>query len=180
MIKSLIICLLLCFSCIFAIGQDEVTPVSKARDNFNSKDYELAELEIKRAIFYGDTSVATLQLAVDILECQKKYSEAEFFRKKVNSQLNINGLNSVDILRRNKNSRLASIMSSIIPGLGQYYSGNFKQGISSQLLLGTVTGVSVLMFENYNPCTAILSSVPMFLRYYSGGIVNAGKCARRK
>jgi hypothetical protein len=81
---------------------------------------------------------------------------------------------NVKILNR-PNPNLAIMLSVVFPGTGQFYSGDFKSGANSILLLSGLyylgTSVSISSF-------VIL--IPFFYRYYIGGILNAKQTAERE
>ena len=78
------------------------------------------------------------------------------------------------------NPKVASILSMIIPGTGQLYSGDFKSGINSFLLTGTAITVFTLINIRYSFLDAILGVFPYYQRYYTGGVINAQNIAENK
>ncbi len=90
------------------------------------------------------------------------------------------GLNALDSLfersseRSNPSPVVAIAMSAIVPGAGQCYAGRPLDGLNSFGLLAGLTGVSVLA-----PGLCYLT-VPMFGRYYLGGIQHAAEQAVSK
>lgn len=79
-----------------------------------------------------------------------------------------------------KSPRTARILSTILPGAGQFYAGDIKNGINSLLLnalLGywfVATGVSFTFVD------AAATVTPWLFRYYGGGIRRAGEILERK
>jgi putative component of membrane protein insertase Oxa1/YidC/SpoIIIJ protein YidD len=71
--------------------------------------------------------------------------------------------------------QISSIMSCIIPGSGQIYSGEFYNGINSIFLLSTLVFLGV-----YTPVLDFFVVFPFFYRYYMGGINNANRYARER
>lgn len=73
------------------------------------------------------------------------------------------------------NPNLAIMLSVVFPGTGQFYSGDFKSGANSILLLSGLyylgTSVSISSF---------VIIIPFFYRYYIGGILNAKQAAEGK
>lgn len=64
----------------------------------------------------------------------------------------------------------AKVMSMLLPGLGQFYAGDFKNGTNSLLLTGGILTMGVLTaIRSSSPLDALISTVPWFQRYYSGG-----------
>jgi len=73
-----------------------------------------------------------------------------------------------------KSRRLARWLSTLVPGSGQIYAGNFGDGLNAlcvNLLFGLPLSGS-LRDSRYFEVTAEL---PQFLRYYEGNRDNAGK-----
>lgn len=74
--------------------------------------------------------------------------------------------------KNEKNPLLASVMSAIVPGTGQIYSGRIKEGINSIVLLGGLTAFCFAAPE------IIVLTAPTLSRYYWGGIYHANLYAR--
>jgi len=75
---------------------------------------------------------------------------------------------------------IAIALSIVLPGAGQIYAGDIKEGINSLLLTG---GLFVLGYNTgmvYNVFNAIVAVGPWFLRYYQGGILRAGDIVKAK
>lgn len=165
------------FSSLIASAQECDSASMMAKRYFEQKDYDKAAIEIQRAIYFGCRDVSTYELASQIFDKLGSSADADFFRTKALSLQNISERDSV-IKPRNK--KLACWLSAAVPGAGQYYSGNIKQGLSSQLVTGSATAISLLLFNYYKPFTALFSTIPLCCRFYAGGIINAGKCADGK
>ena len=65
--------------------------------------------------------------------------------------------------------------SLIIPGTGQLYSGDIKNGLNSLLLLSGIFYLGTIVSSS-----ALVLIVPILCRYYIGGIVHAKQIADRK
>ena len=76
------------------------------------------------------------------------------------------------------NPKLAGKLS-IIPGLGQFYSGDVYMGLNSVLLTGMLLGIGTYVGFRYSFIDAFLSVSPWFVRYYQGGLMKAGAIAQR-
>jgi tetratricopeptide (TPR) repeat protein len=74
----------------------------------------------------------------------------------------------------------AKIMSMILPGLGQTYSGDLKSGLNSLLLTSGLIALGINISIRYQPIDAILTIFPWYQRYYTGGYGKAEEIARRK
>lgn len=76
--------------------------------------------------------------------------------------------------------KTAQILSIFIPGSGQIYSGDVKNGINSLILTGGFVVLGVYMTQYYNLFDAILTAIPWFMRYHQGGYRGAKKIAYNK
>lgn len=74
----------------------------------------------------------------------------------------------------------ARIMSMILPGLGQTYSGDLKSGLNSLLLTSGLIALGIDISLRYTPVDALFSVLPWFQRYYTGGYGKAEEIAIRK
>lgn len=74
----------------------------------------------------------------------------------------------------------ARIMSMILPGLGQAYSGDLKSGLNSMVLTSGLIALTIHIGNTYSPIDAILAVIPWFQRYYTGGYGKAGEIAVNK
>lgn len=79
-----------------------------------------------------------------------------------------------NVLKR-PNSNAAIMLSLIIPGAGQFYSGDIKNGLNSLLLLSGIFYLGTIVSS-----VGLVLIVPIFCRYYIGGIVHAKQIADRK
>ncbi|MGE5355597.1 MAG: hypothetical protein ACM3PT_05100 [Deltaproteobacteria bacterium] len=78
------------------------------------------------------------------------------------------------------NPKKARIMSTIFPGTGQFYSGYYRDGINSFFLSATLIGIFVNSINTYNPLYAIVTVMPWFQRYYTGGFLKSERLAQIK
>ncbi len=78
------------------------------------------------------------------------------------------------------NPKTAKIMSMILPGSGQIYSGDLKNGLNSMILTGGFVILAVYMTEYYTFFDAFLTAAPWFMRYYQGGFQKAKQIATHK
>lgn len=74
----------------------------------------------------------------------------------------------------------ARIMSMILPGLGQTYSGDLKSGLNSLVLTTGLLALGINIGIKYTPVDAVFSILPWFQRYYTGGYGKAQDIAIRK
>ncbi len=73
--------------------------------------------------------------------------------------------------------RKARILSMLMPGLGQFYVGKYRNGLNSFLLSVGLVAIGIRTAVNIDPLYALISVAPWFQRYYTGGYTNAEKIA---
>jgi tetratricopeptide (TPR) repeat protein len=78
---------------------------------------------------------------------------------------------------KHPNPKTARILSMILPGAGQFYSGDIKNGVNSLLLTGGFITVGFLVAINYSLLDSFVSIIPWIQRYYIGGFKRAGNIA---
>lgn len=78
------------------------------------------------------------------------------------------------------NPKVAKYLSLIMPGTGQFYSGDFRSGINSLLLTGVLALFGTVVAINYSPLDAFIAVLPWFQRYYLGGSRGAATAATNK
>jgi hypothetical protein len=76
--------------------------------------------------------------------------------------------------------KTAKILSIIIPGLGQFYAGDVKNGLNSFILSGGLMFLGVRSAINNSVLDAALSIMPWYQRYYTGGYNKAEAIAEAK
>jgi hypothetical protein len=74
---------------------------------------------------------------------------------------------------KHPNPRTARILSICLPGLGQFYAGDIKNGINSFLLTGAFLALGIHTAVRYTLVDAFGSVLPWFQRYYMGGFSRA-------
>ncbi len=77
---------------------------------------------------------------------------------------------------------MAYILSLFLPGLGQFYSGDIRNGVNSLLLTSFIAFLGIRIALNQTLLDAGIILLPWFQRYYQGGIMRAESIAieRRK
>ena len=78
---------------------------------------------------------------------------------------------------KHPNPRTARILSICLPGLGQFYAGDIKNGINSLLLTGAFLALGINTAIKYTLVDAFGSVLPWFQRYYMGGFSRAERIA---
>ena len=76
--------------------------------------------------------------------------------------------------------RKARIMSMILPGLGQTYSGDLKAGFNSLALTSALIALGINISVKYQPVDAIITILPWYQRYYMGGYGKAEEIAEKR
>jgi tetratricopeptide (TPR) repeat protein len=74
----------------------------------------------------------------------------------------------------------AKIMSMVLPGLGQTYSGDLKSGLNSLILTSGLIALGIDISIRYTPFEALFSILPWYQRYYTGGYGKAAEIAEKK
>lgn len=76
-----------------------------------------------------------------------------------------------------KSMRLAKILSVILPGAGQVYVGNWRDGLNAFVLNGALGFATVDAALDGHYMDAVLWATALFLRYYQGNYYRAEKAA---
>ena len=76
--------------------------------------------------------------------------------------------------------KVAKILSVLLPGAGQFYCGDIKNGLNSLLLNSAFVILFMVTAQNYSLFDAFISVFPWFERYYIGGVQHADKIALEK
>jgi tetratricopeptide (TPR) repeat protein len=145
-------------------------------------NFEYAEIELvnipdrltyeqqRRKTFYS----AILHFSTEKYEESKKEFLALVDSTNIEARENIEQL----FVKNDRISRLspkkAKILSIILPGLGQFYAGDVKNGFNSLLLTGGVVTWGILAaIGSPAPLDIFITMVPWFQRYYMGGYKKA-------
>lgn len=78
------------------------------------------------------------------------------------------------------NPKMASVLSIVLPGLGQLYSGDYNNAANSFLLTESMLALAIIVGYQYRFIDAIFTFFPWYQRYYLGGVENAERAARQK
>lgn len=149
----------------FAYAEIEVLNIKELSDYFSDrKFYYLSIIDFYRSNY---SSSLNYMLKLSYLTEQQK-SEIEVLYKKANRKY------------ARPNPNLAAAFSILLPGSGQIYTGNIKDGVNSLLL----TGGAFFLFRDislkYSIYDAFIGIFPLYQRYYSGGVMNARNLAEKK
>ena len=88
--------------------------------------------------------------------------------------------NHFEKIRKRFRPEKVQTMSTIFPGIGQFYVGNIGSGLNSLVLIGGIGVITINIWQSYGFLDAILSMSSWYYRYYSGGIKNAKSLALEK
>lgn len=85
-----------------------------------------------------------------------------------------------DRLEKRYNSYRMQIMSAFVPGSGQIYSGFYKEGINSFVLVGAFLTLFVHTSLVYGLIDGVIAVYPWISRYHTGGVKKAGDLAKQR
>jgi tetratricopeptide (TPR) repeat protein len=140
--------------------------------NINDSLYKTNSFDID--VFFG-----ICYFGLDDFETSKQY----FISAAGNNPKAVQKIDSIfsdkKLLARPKPST-AYVLSIILPGLGQLYSGHIQEGLNSFFLTESILVVAVLVASQYSFVDAMLMIVPWYQRYYMGGANKAKLLANEK
>lgn len=160
--------------------------LKKALCNFNKGNYLSALTELFDVPYFpGGYLQKKLNLYMGI--CYFGLNEYKNSREYFSETLDSTGINTLDKLfldleRFNKKFRPGKVelMSILLPGLGQIYTGEILSGLNSFVLMTGITIYALVTAANYTLLDGILVLSSWFYRYYSGGFTNASDFAIEK
>jgi tetratricopeptide (TPR) repeat protein len=147
------------------------------------KQYDYAEVELLNLEQKIDP---VIQKERDFAEAVLRFAKEEYATSEVLFKSLVNDSTEVDVLfEKNRkvdkiSPKRAKIMSMIIPGLGQLYVGDIKNGLNSFILSVGLFSLGVRSAIINNPLDAAISTLPWFQRYYQGGFKKAELIAMAK
>jgi tetratricopeptide (TPR) repeat protein len=156
--------------------------IMKAASNMKLENYSEALIDIYS--FQGNTTprqLFNLRMLEGIITYNMgDYSQAEQNFKEaaqLTNTLSVDEISaffaSVRKIEKRYNPKVARTMSIIIPGSGQFYSGNYRSGINSFVLTVGLMTFGVYLTQGITPIDAFFIIAPWFQRYYMGGYKNA-------
>lgn len=83
-------------------------------------------------------------------------------------------------IKKLKKIKAAKILNTLIPGMGQIYTGDIKNVLNSSFLNVTMLSLTIVVGVNYGILDAMVSAVPWIFRYYTNGIIKAENIALYK
>ncbi|MCQ2974712.1 MAG: hypothetical protein MJ211_07870 [Bacteroidales bacterium] len=164
--------------------RDEIL-LTKADFHIFSKKYFNTIIELNLINLEGNSILQTevyLRFAIAYF-CLNDYEKSNLYFSKIISPDKYYDLQKLFKKTKNlkrPNSALIVCSSILFPGLGQYLTGNFWDGFSSEIILSSFTLLGIYLAQNYTNWTAILCVFPFLERYYLGGIKNAYQNSKLK
>jgi tetratricopeptide (TPR) repeat protein len=140
------------------------------------QQYDYAEIEF---LNLGSELPESLEYDKNFNEAILRFAKQEYdlseqiFKKLASDTLAINALFEKNTKVSKISPKKAKIMSMIIPGLGQLYVGDIKNGLNSFILSAGLFALGVRSAIINNPLDAAISVLPWFQRYYQGGFKKA-------
>jgi len=148
----------------------------KAYSQILSKKYQYAIIDL---LAINDYDIITKQkLNFFLGTCYFGLEQFDRSKKYFENCLKPGSKGAFDILFTHKNlytpsPKKAKILSMILPGLGQFYVGSYKDGINSLALSLGLIIVGVRTATNSGVLFALVSVFPWYQRYYTGGFNKA-------
>ena len=145
-----------------------------------SKNYQFAIIDL---LSINDTSVTVKnRLHFYLATCYfglEDFEKAEYYFK---SCIDENSINALRILFSGKginapSPKKAKVMSMIIPGLGQVYSGDLKSGINSLALSAGLIALVIKVSAKFSFIDGVVMVLPWYQRYYMGSYNSAEEIA---
>ena len=147
-----------------------------------AQNYDLAQLELIKVTMRAPSASLyrrALFLRGVAYVYQFRWDEARDVLKNWSSDERLNTLFDKAMEAPQKSVNMAKILSTILPGTGQVYAGNWRGGINALLLnsaLGFLT-IDAALDRHYTD--ALLWAVLVFRRYYQGNTFRAGQAAEQ-
>lgn len=140
------------------------------------QEYDYAEIEL---LNLGSDLPDSLEYEKNFNEAILRFAKEEYdlseqiFKKLTSDTLAINELFNQNTKVSRISPKKAKIMSMIMPGLGQIYVGDIKNGLNSFILSAGLFALGLRSAYINNPLDAAISVLPWFQRYYQGGFKKA-------
>lgn len=158
--------------------------IQKISSLIREEDYKRALIDlygIPDSLYQLYPAEINLLFAITHFGLEEFETSKNYFKKMVpgdpESSARIDSLFSKKRLLYRPNPKTAYILSLILPGLGQFYAGGYKEGLNSFLLNEALVVLAVYVTYQYTLIDAILAVLPWYQRYYMGGIENAKEIA---
>ncbi|MCD4695329.1 MAG: hypothetical protein K8S16_03725 [Bacteroidales bacterium] len=162
--------------------------LNKVKCHLLSGDYQLALFDLYTLpddLPPQHQSRKNFLLGVTFFATEDFDQSKEYFIKSIDNA-DSTKLNKIEILFSKKNDlkrpnpNTAFLLSTFLPGSGQFYSGNIKNGMYSLLLISGLVYVTIEVALAYTLFDAVIAVLPWLQRYYIGGMKHAEEMAIEK
>lgn len=162
--------------------------VRKAACKLYTKDYHEALIELLSTNTSDDPMMAkyvNTLFGITYFYLQDLQKSEEYFVKSVKEQsILIDSIryyfNKIDHVSKRYNPSVARLLSLVLPGSGQIYCGDVKEGLNSLFLTTGLLFTGFALSGSIAAIDAAIIVLPWFQRYYSGGYQKAYKLANSK
>ena len=147
-----------------------------------TQDYDLAQLELIKVTLRSPSALLyrrALFLRAVAYTYQFRWDEAREVLKNWGTDEKLNKLFDAAIDTPQKSVRVARILSTILPGAGQVYAGNWRGGMNALLLNSAFGFLTVDAVLDGRYTDALLRGAFAFRRYYRGNTFRAGQAAEQ-
>ena len=138
-----------------------------------SKNYDLARLELIKVMLRNtnDTTYKrSLFLQAMTYIYQYRWEDARNILKEYTTDESLNQLFEKAIYLPQKSTKVSKVLSAVIPGTGQMYTGRWGGGLNALGLNGVLGYVAVDAILNSHYIDAALWTYFIFRRYYMGNL----------
>ena len=141
-----------------------------------TKNYDLAELELIKVMLRNPSAQLhrrMLFLQAVLYIYQFRWEEARSVGREYTTDERLEALFDAAADTPQKSANVASVLSKVLPGLGQVYVGDWRDGLNALLLNGALGFLTVdaVLDEHYTDAALWVSLV--LLRYYRGNTFRA-------
>ncbi len=147
------------------------------------RQYEYAQIELLNltdSLYDGQTRKKNYYEGMMYFAQSDFKSSEDSFKKLVSDTTEVHRLFRQNDRISKISPKKARILSMIMPGLGQFYVGDIKNGLNSFLLTGGLFYLGIRTGVRNTFMDAVVSVVPWVQRYYIGGFNKAGVIAEAK
>ena len=143
-----------------------------------SQNYDLARFELIRVTMRttsGPLYQRALFLQAVVYVYQFRWEEAREVLRHYTTDAMLDKLLDKAVNLPQKSPKVAKVLSAILPGAGQVYVGNWRDGLNALVLNGVFGFVAVDSVLDRHYVDAVTWTYFIFQRYYLGNLYQAGK-----
>ena len=147
-----------------------------------TKDYDLAQLELIKVTLRSPSALLyrrALFLRAVAYIYQFRWDEAQEVLKNWQTDERLDELFDAAVNTPQKSVGMARMLSTILPGAGHVYAGNWRGGINALLLNSTLGFLTIDAVLDRHYTDALLWGGLVFWRYYRGNTFRAGQAAEQ-